>query len=71
MAILSSQFLKSGIAFLRYGSFIEDVLTDWWKLDFEKKTLKIWESAQSIGILAIQRSIFYMWKHYFYTKSFK
>ncbi len=40
------------------------------KVDFGKKALKIWESVQSIGILAIQRSILTQ-KHCFCTKSFK
>ena len=67
-SILVQNFLKSNIVFLRYGNFIEDVLTDWWKVDFEKKALKIWESVQSIGIFALERSIF-TWTHSFCTKS--
>ena len=51
ISILVQKLLKSDIAFLRYGNFIEDVITDWWKFDFEKKALKIWESVQRIGIL--------------------
>ena len=39
---------------MRYGNFIEDVITDWRNVDFEKKALKIWGSVQSIGILAFQ-----------------
>ena len=50
ISILVQKDLKSDIAFLRYGNFIEDVITDWWKVDFEKKALKICESVQSIGI---------------------
>ncbi len=57
--------LKSDIEFLRYGNFIKDVITDWWKFDFEKRALKIWESVQSIGILAMQRSTF-TWKLFLY-----
>ncbi len=61
MAVLSPQFwckifvLKMDI---NYDNFIEDVITDWWKVDLEKKALKIWESVQSIGIFAIQGSMF-------------
>ena len=42
---------------MRYGNFIEDVITDLYKIDFEKKALKLWKSVQSIYILAIQRSL--------------
>ena len=59
ISILVLKFLNSDIAFLRYGNFIEDVvITDWRKVDFENKALKIWEPVQSIGILAVQRSTF-------------
>ncbi len=37
ISILVQNFLKSDIAFLRYGNFIEDEITDWWKVYFEKK----------------------------------
>ncbi len=44
IAVLSAQlnaifFLKSDIGFLRYGNFIQDIITDWWKVDFEKKAI--------------------------------
>ena len=44
MDVLSAQslvqkVLKSDIAFLRYGNLIDDIIRDWWKVDFEKKTL--------------------------------
>ena len=29
-------------------SFIDDVKTDRWKVDFEKKALKVWESGQEL-----------------------
>ncbi len=29
ISILVQEFLKSSIAFLRYGNFIENVITDW------------------------------------------
>ena len=65
MAVLSGQswckIMKLDIAFLRYANFIEDVIKDWWKNDFVKKALKIWESVRSIGILAIERS--FLHKH--------
>ncbi len=32
-------FYKLDIAFLRYGNFIDDIITDWWKVDSEKKVL--------------------------------
>ncbi len=35
-----AKILKSDIAFLRYDNFIEDVITHWWKIDFEIKPLK-------------------------------
>ena len=41
--------LKLDIVFLR-NNFVDNVITDQWKVDFEKKTLKIWESEESIGI---------------------
>ncbi len=41
-----AKFLKLDIVFLRYGNFTEDVTTDWWKVDFEKKALKNWESVK-------------------------
>ncbi len=44
-SILMQNFLKSDISFLRYANFIEDVITVWWKVDFKKKALKIWESV--------------------------
>ncbi len=51
------KLLKLDIAFLRYGNFIEDVITDWGNVVFEKKALKIWESVQSIDISEVN---FYM-----------
>ena len=39
ISILVQKILKLDIAFLRYGNFIEDVMTDWWNVDFEKKAL--------------------------------
>ncbi len=41
--------LKSDIAFLRYGNFIEDVITDWWKVDSQKEALKVLESREKIS----------------------
>ncbi len=55
---------KPDIVFLRYDNFIEDIITDWWKVDFEKKALEVWKYVQSIGILAIQSTLF-TWKHCF------
>ncbi len=52
--------------FLRYGSFIDDIITDQWKVDFEKVS----ESLQSIGVQAVWKPIF-TWKDSFYIKSFK
>ena len=49
MAVLSAQFwciyLKLDIAFSRYGNLIDDVVTAWWKADFEKMAL-----TKSLGI---------------------
>ncbi len=57
-SILVQKCLKSDIAFLRYGNFIEDIITVWWKVDYEKKSLKIWESVQgNLGNLEVH---FYM-----------
>ncbi len=42
--------LKSDITFLRYGNFIEDIITDGWKVHFNKKAHKFFESVQIIGI---------------------
>ncbi len=36
-SILVQKFLKSDIAFLRYGNFIEAVIVDWWKVGFREK----------------------------------
>ena len=75
MAVHSAQFwwkkvLKLDSAFLRYGNFIEDVIRDSWKVNFEKNALKIWDSVLSIGILVIRESTL-IWKHCFHTKPFK
>ena len=35
--ILVQKCLRSDIVFLRYGNFIVDVITDWWKVASEKK----------------------------------
>ncbi len=58
-----AKFLKSKSAFLRYCNFIEDVITDWWKVDFEKN-LGIFRKYWYFGN---QRSIFTTWKHYYCT----
>ncbi len=43
-------FFKLDIAFSRYGHVINDIITDQWKVDFEKKSPKVWESEQIIDI---------------------
>ncbi len=53
-----ANFFKSNITFLRYGNFIEDVITNCEKLIFRKRPLKFVNLYKSIGILAIYRSIF-------------
>ncbi len=54
-------FFFKYIAFLRYGNFMDNIVTDRWKVHFEKKALKVCESEQSIGIITIQKTlIFYM-----------
>ncbi len=52
-SIMVQKILKLDIMFLRYGNFIEGIITDWWKVNFDKKALIIWESVQSIDILVI------------------
>ena len=46
--------------FSRYGNFIDDVITDHWKVNFEKKALKVWESVQSIGVNINSEVHYYM-----------
>ncbi len=65
--MLVQKVLKLDIAFLSYGNLIEDIITDWWKVYFEEKVLKIWECVQSI---ATQKSIF-TGIHCFYIKFFQ
>ena len=48
-SILLQIFFTSDIPLLRYDNFIDDVV-DQWKVDFENKALKDWESEQSIGV---------------------
>ena len=50
-----------------YGGDHNWLVKSWF---LEKKALQIWESVQSIGIWAVQRSIS-TWKQCFYTKLFK
>ena len=45
----------------RYGNF-NDVIIFRWKVDFEKRLLKVWESGLSIVYITNQKSIF-TWKH--------
>ncbi len=53
--------LKSNIPFLRYGNFIDDVITDWWKVHFQKKrVLKFGKSGQRIGDNSNSEVHFYM-----------
>ena len=52
--------LELDIAFSRYGKFIDDVITDQWKVNFEKKACKIWKSGQSIAYNINSKVHFYM-----------
>ena len=49
-------YFELGVVFSRFGSFIDDIIRHWWKVDFEKKVFKqtLWESKQNIGIQAIK-----------------
>ncbi len=40
ISILVQKFLKSDIVVLKYGTIIDNVITNWWKIYFEKKALK-------------------------------
>ncbi len=69
MAVLWAQFwcktvLKLNIAFSRCGNFIDNVITDWRKIDFVKNDLNVWESGQNISVQCYS-------KVHFYMKSFK
>ncbi len=35
--------------FFRNGNFIIGIITDWWKVNFEKKALKVWDFGR-IGV---------------------
>ncbi len=61
-SILVQKCLKSDITFSRCGNFIDDIITDQQKVDFEKKALKVWEYGQSIGIQHHLKGPFYMKK---------
>ncbi len=60
ISILVQKVLKLDIAFLSYGNFIEDVITDWWKVDLEKKALEIWESCTKYWYFGNSAVHFYM-----------
>ncbi len=54
------RFLKLDIVSSRYGDFIDDIIIDHWKVNFEKKALKVWESVQSIGVNINSEVHYYM-----------
>ncbi len=65
-SIMVQTFLKSDVAFLNNGNFIDDIIINQWIVDFEKKkNLKVWEFA---AVQAIQKFIF-KWRNIFFTWS--
>ena len=66
--------LKSDIVFLRYGNFIDYLVTDRWKFDFEKTLLKIANLGKVLVLQQVKKTnkqTIFTWKHWFYIKSLK
>ncbi len=45
--------IEIGIAFWRYGNVIDNVITDWWEVDFEKSPLTVGNMGKVLHTLAI------------------
>ncbi len=67
-SILVQQFLISDIAFLRYGTFIKDIITNWWKI-LRKKLLKFGNVYKVLVFLQFRGQ--FLHENSFCTKSFK
>ena len=63
MIVLSTQFLvdifEIGHCILIYGNFIDNVITDQWKVDFEKTALKVGRlSKAQVQVYTSQNDVF-------------